>query len=186
MDFNDINQWTDLDDEKLAALTKEDFGWYGNSKLWNYSGKEDLDLTDEDIVKDASYVRRRLDGLGTELRRAAVVLLLQARAGDWYNFTDDPPTLMHTIRHTLRMAGKMNAAVIDRGTTEAPLNWTRSLGFIDDYFLERVHHTEENGDIVYDDDVIAVQDGLKKHYGDEAFEGLERAWNGVFHFWLGA
>ena len=183
MSFNHFAEWVNLSHKKLAALTKEDFGWWGNSKLWEYSGVEDFDHIDKDkqLIKSPPSVAHRLDRYALKFKRATVVLLIQAAADNWNNYRDDdnPPKLLQTLRDTLAKAGDMARPFVARGSSQLPKQWGDALIFFEDNVID---DTLDNGKP--DEDVVRVQDGLSRQYGSANFDELKRVFYRVKNYWL--
>jgi hypothetical protein len=182
MDFNHLGDWERLSYDELSALKKENFGFMGNTKLWNYSRERDLDLSTVDLSKGRSYVETRLNDLAIKFKRAVVVLRTQAVVRNRTEYGADPPKLLHTIIRNLELAGKMCRPFTVLGNRLLARQRADAI-----LFLHTSVIVDENEDDDRDDeesDAATINAGLRANYGGNAVDELVSVWNGVYTYWL--
>jgi hypothetical protein len=169
MAANRLDEWATLDTEELLALTKEDWGWTGNSLLWTYSGMPDLNVDDNKArAMRGSHVLPQLEGVAVKLIRAIVVLRAQATAKDWAECVSDAPQLLQNIQALLKKASTMYYAC---GGEIALDVWCDAMLFLSDGVCEKSQRH--------------IRSGLRQQYGREIWDEFWMQWRAVEYLWLG-
>ncbi|KAF2853821.1 hypothetical protein T440DRAFT_290492 [Plenodomus tracheiphilus IPT5] len=137
LDFYNLAAWKDVDQEGLAGLTVESFGWSDDKAtsklLWTFTTGQQLDLGGSWTNGfTAEYIVNEIDSKVGALKRAAWVLLWQAQAPfNWKAESQTAPTLLAEMTTFLRDAGQK----VDFAAAREPLRNA------DDFMVSfRFHH----------------------------------------------
>lgn len=129
LDFDDLDAWNVMDQEELAGITVESFGWADDNatskRLWTFTTGKDLVLGGSWVNGfTADFIVNEIDSKAGILKRAAWVLGWQARAPfSWQAESDTAPMLL----------GEMSAFLYDAGQKADWANARGSLREADDF-----------------------------------------------------
>ncbi|KAL5118444.1 hypothetical protein ACEQ8H_003620 [Pleosporales sp. CAS-2024a] len=121
LSFEDDAYWAQKDEEELAEMTHNDFGWAEgdeetNRKIWNFSTIHDLKLSGSALEwQDVAFVGAQLNKVAPAFKRATFMLIQQARIGNRDKYTPSA-YLINDLMGLLGDAEKMTLAC--GGTSE--------------------------------------------------------------------
>jgi hypothetical protein len=169
VDFKDINTWSGLSHKQLEQLVPSSFGFktdmVAGDTFWKFTASVDFhEILNGKAPKQRTpdSVKASLEKVALSFKRAAVVLRLQAKLGDYSKYSDTSQPTISDITALIKRAAQMTDACGGLAKNDASLrNWKNACVF----FHNAVYcEDKEVGDI------------LDRHYDDGVWPRLERTW----------
>ncbi|CAO2653933.1 Nn.00g106660.m01.CDS01 [Neocucurbitaria sp. VM-36] len=169
LDF-DTYVWTKKETKALNELTKESFGWT-NAKVWQFSCAKDFVLSAYDAANWANpfYVRGELNRKAGALKKAAVILRMQAKAGDLQDHTSLAP-LLNEMKAWFKKAAEITdkCGGLKSNELDSWMSWYDAcLYFHNEVFAE-----------------TDIRRALRKQYGVDEWSSFEKVWTAGEDKWL--
>jgi hypothetical protein len=169
VNFKDINTWSGLSNKQLEQLEPASFGFktdmVAGNTFWKFTASVDFhEILNGKAPKQrtSDSVKASLDKVALSFKRAAVVLRLQAKLGDYSKYSDTSQPTISDITALIKRATQMTDACGGLAKDDASLrNWKNACVF----FHNAVYcEDKEVGDI------------LDRHYDEGVWPRLERTW----------
>jgi len=141
IDFDNLEQWSNLSSASLLQLDWASFGWSdkeaGNAKFWQFSTCGGLKIggTKADWTNSA-FVKQELTKTAAAFKRAAYVLRQQALTDGRFKYLADRDSkafLMPEMQYFFEQAGEMTTACA--GTNFVPEEFVQAANFFRDELL---------------------------------------------------